>query len=436
MQNVRHWVANSGNTTVRGFFGSEATEFDPPTDSLRQNIKKAKAKIIYDLADGATGDAEETAIRDWIVASENSYEIIRMFGAIDGWPGLDDELPEAYLDPIAGQLSQVLDQRDYVVYQLVRRYLVLLDYSSSPTLGNCIDQLLTWPPQYQPNEIDWLLSQKSELLKRIASATLRERTNMSNAAHVHPDVIGRVVGAAPHKANQLVSMLHEVTYTSRICYSLAQLHFQPLYAVILEMVDPAKSNSQRIACRDTCIRLQLEFAAARDAVDVAGSNEAKATINRFMLAMKTTIDNFPAVVPAPTVIGQIAGAIGAVAATLADLQTAIINLPDTLASSLTLGAITGSDGDDHSRTLVSKLESQGTLAHASFDVKIKMINALLDGPTDDDDEIAINKILSAAKAYDQAEAYQLAAAATWESLYTSMNGDEYDEMEGILNMPS
>jgi hypothetical protein len=258
---------------------------------------------------------------------------------------------------------------------------------------------------------------------------------MVNAARVHPSVIAHYQAASPHKVNELVGLMHEVNYTTRICHSLARLDYQPLYGVITDMVDPALTNLQRIACRDTCLRLQLEFAAARDAVDVAGNTQAKATINRFMLALKAALDNFPATVPAPTVVGAIAAAMNVVAGTLADLQTAITNLPDWLAGAITIPALLDTNGDDLARQLVSKLQAQQSLARASFDVKIKMINALLSGSTDDDDEDAINAIMRAAKDYDQAEAYQLTAAATWESLYSSMDGDEYDTLEDILNQP-
>ena len=133
MEFAKHHVAASGNSSLRGFFGSDNVDFDPPSLSLRQNITKAKSRYVYDLADGYTDDDDEDAIRDTMVSSENSYELIRLVGVMDGWEGLDDELTEAYLDQIGTQLQQVLDQRDYVVYQLIRRYLVLLDYNTTPT---------------------------------------------------------------------------------------------------------------------------------------------------------------------------------------------------------------------------------------------------------------------------------------------------------------
>src|SRR3954447_4667028 len=100
MENVKHHVNGSGNSSLRGFFSSDNVDFDPPSLSLRQNITKAKAKYVYDLADGFTDDDDEDAIRDTLVASENSYELIRLVAAMDGWEGLDDELTEAYLDEI------------------------------------------------------------------------------------------------------------------------------------------------------------------------------------------------------------------------------------------------------------------------------------------------------------------------------------------------
>jgi len=435
MQNVKQYVTGSGNSSLRGFFSSDSVDFDPPSLSLRQNIMKAKAKIVYNLADGATGDDEENAIKDEMVQSENSYELIRMIAAIDGWAGLDDELPEGHLDPIASRLAQVLDQRDYVVYQLIRRYLILLDYNSSPNLGDCFVRLLLWPNEFQADEFDLLLSRKNEILKGVTSATMRQRENMVAAALVHPDVIQQYLAATPHRWNELVALMYEVNYARRICFSLARLDIQPLYNEIDDMVEPfpARTDLERIACRDTCRILRPEFSAAAKAVEVYGTNASKTTINRFVRTLMAALDNFPATLPAPTAVGAIVTALGAVGNTFGDLLTAITDLPDALI--LTLGGFLDSDGDDKARFLISELQSQGWLAHTAFPVKLNMVNALLSGSTDDDDENAIIRVMEAAKVYDQAELYQLAAAATWESLSSSFDGDEYDALENVLNQP-
>ena len=155
---VKHHVKASGNSTLKGFFGSENVDYDPPSLSLRHNIKKAKCQFVYSLASGATNDDEELAIRDAMQSSENSYELFRMVFATGGWAGLDDELEEAYLDPIATRLAQVLDQRDYVVYQLIRRYLWILDYDASPNLGDCFLKVLQLPAEFQAAEFDAILA--------------------------------------------------------------------------------------------------------------------------------------------------------------------------------------------------------------------------------------------------------------------------------------
>ena len=94
-----------------------------------------------------------------------------------------------------------------------------------------------------------------------------------------------------------------------------------------------------------------------------------------------------------------------------------------------------SDGDVKARQLISELNSQGSLARAAFTVKLKLVNRLLSGTTGDEDEAAILNVMQAAKAYDKAELYQLAAAATWDSLYSSVDGSEYDELVDILQQP-
>lgn len=437
METVKHHVDRSGNSSLRGFFSSDSVDFDPPALGLRQNITKAKAKVVYDLASGYTSGSEERDIRNLMQSSENSYELIRMVGAMGGWEGLDDELEYYEVDQIASQLTQVLDQRDFAVYQLIRRYMALLDYGASPDFGDCFVRLLRWPIEFQAAEFDLLLSRKADLLKGITSATMRERTNMVDATRVVPGIIQQYLVTSPHRSTDLMALMHEANYTTRICFSLAKLDFQPLYGVIADMVDPGPpmTNLQRVACRDTCDRLRLEFAAAAKAVEVVGSNEAKVTVNRFMAALKAAVDNFSPTLPSPTAVAPIVSALGGVGNTLSDLLTAVKNLPDALSGAITLSSLLGSDNDNNARQVIGELNSQGLVARIGFRTKLQLINALLSGSTGDEDEIGILSVMEGAKAYDQAELYQLAAAATWNSLYSSVDGDEYDELLTTLQQP-
>jgi hypothetical protein len=71
-----------------------------------------------------------------------------------------------------------------------------------------------------------------------------------------------------------------------------------------------------------------------------------------------------------------------------------------------------------------------------------MVNWLLTSPgfltidvTTDDEENAINSVFQAAKDYDQAELYQLVRGATWESLDSNIQGDEFDHLLSIMGQP-
>ncbi len=446
MEFVKHHVERSGNSGLRGFFASDAVDFDPPSASLRINIMKAKAKVVYDLASGFTPDSEERAIRDIMQSSENSYELIRLVDVIGGWEGLDSELETGQVDDVAFQIAQVLDQRDYVVYQLIRRYLFIIDYNASPTLGDCFMQLLRWPVQFQAREFDHLLAPpvRVPLLQGIASATMRDRVNMTQAALVLPSVINLYATTPLHRSNELVALMHEVNYTTRICLSLARLDYQPLYRVIADMVDPGVPALQRIACKDTLVRLRLEFLAAAKAVEVVGSNEAKSTVNRFMTVLKAALDNFSPTLPAPTMINAIVAALdGSIGNTLADLLTSIQNLPDALAGAITISNIFGADRDDRARQLINELAAAGVLAQLAYNIKLEMVNWLLSSSapfiidvTTDDEEDAINSVMQATKDHDQAEFYQLARGAGWESLDSNIQGDQYDTLVNILQQPT
>src|SRR4029077_12768114 len=111
---------------------------------------------------------------------------------------------------------------------------------ASPTLGDCFARLLSWPIEFQADEINFLLfpNRKNDLLKRVASATMRGRDNMVNAAQILPPVIGQCMAASPHRSDELVVLMHQVNYTTRICSSLRGLDYQPLYRVVADLVDP------------------------------------------------------------------------------------------------------------------------------------------------------------------------------------------------------
>jgi hypothetical protein len=439
---VKHHVKASGSESLKGFFASDNVKYDPDSKSLRTNIQKAKCKFVFSLASGHTDEDEEHAIRDAMVGSENSYELIRMFFAMRGWSGLDDELEEAYLDPIARQLAQVLDQRDYPVYKLIRRHLAIVDYDAAPNLGDCFLKVLRWPAQFQPAEFDAILATKGDLLGSIAGATLRGRTSMVDAAWVSPeDVIKAFDQGAPPGKDDLIRLMHQINYTTRICLSLARLEYSDLYDVLLELADPNITDARRRqACRDALVGLSLEFAAAERAVKYAGSNEAKSTVGRFMVARKAVLDAFAPAAPPGGILAALKAILAPAANTLAELKTAVINLPDKLTEALTLSSLLGSDQDELAVQMIHEADAQKWLPHMSSAIKVRLINSCMAGGdiisgVVDAEEIAINTVLSAAKAHEQAELYQLAAAVSWEALDSAIDGEEHDDLERLLSQP-
>ena len=220
------------------------------------------------------------------------------------------------------------------------------------------------------------------------------------------------------------------------------LDYQPLNRVVADLVDPVLTNAQRIACRDTCQALRLEFAAAAKAVEVLGSSEAKVTVNRFMGALQAGLVTFSPTLPPPTAVAAIIAALGNVGNTLSVLLATINALPDALSGAITLSNIFRADRDDRARQLIGELATQGSLARLAFTIKLQMVNWLLTSPgfltidvTTDDEENAINSVLQAAKHYDQAELHQLVRGATWESLDSNIQGDEFDHLLNIMGQP-
>lgn len=433
---MHHHVKASGNQTLKGFFLSDNVDYDPRSYSLRENIKKAKCQRVYTLANGATGDDEEREIRDTMVSAQNSAEIIRMFFAMRGWKGLDDELEEAYLDPIAARTAAMLDQRDYTPWQLIRQHLPLPDHNGPINLGDVFEKIRTWPLPYQPFGLDRVLATRPELYRRIASATMRHRETMTQAARVPASVIIAYQTAIPpvHRRDELLQMMYQINYITRICVQLEMLRYVDLYNVLMDMADPTLDARQRLACHDAVDFLSLEFAAAQDAVKYAGENDAKTLVQGFMTARQAALDAWVPNVPPGTILTALINAIQPAVTTLNQLRTFVVNIPD-IAGQITLPKLLGADGDDVARNFISWAKSQNRLDRVAARIKTMAIHACLDGWTVDDDEIAILSCLSAAKDYDQAELYQLAAAATWEALYSSIDGDEYDQLEALLDRP-
>ncbi|MCA3405544.1 MAG: hypothetical protein INF76_18435 [Roseomonas sp.] len=264
---------------------------------MRINVQKAKCNFVVGLANGATSRAEEERIRDAVGRSQNSYEVIRMVSALGGWDGMDDELEPGDLDEIAKNIAQVLDQRDYPVYRFIRRHLPVLHYDDDkqgPSLGDAVKRLLTMPSRSMKNEINLLLSQTDEMMLRIGLAGLRARSHMVRAAGVSIETIEAVTTQAPpvHRRDELVTFLYRAVYTVRIATALELRQYGDLYKVLIDMADGSKDLRLRRAARDSLETMAKAFLAVERAVQTYGSNEARTTVGRFMVARRRALDAF------------------------------------------------------------------------------------------------------------------------------------------------
>ncbi|MCA3363186.1 MAG: hypothetical protein ING08_02535 [Roseomonas sp.] len=287
------------------------------------------------------------------------------------------------------------------------------------------------------NEINLLLSQTDEMTLRIGLAGLRARSHMVRAAGVSIETIEAVTTQAPpvHRRDELVTFLYRAVYTVRIATALELRQYGDLYKVLIDMADGSKDLRLRRAARDSLETMAKAFLAVERAVQTYGSNEARTTVGRFMVARRRALDAFQPAAPANQVLNAVADAIGSAANTIVDLETAIVNLPDVLTTVLTLAGFLKEDGDDKARDLVNVLFGLNALGHLPTRVKLDAINACLDGNTDDDDEQAILKILQAAKDLEPAELWQVASSATWEALDFSIDFTENDELVALLAQP-
>jgi hypothetical protein len=149
------------------------------------------------------------------------------------------------------------------------------------------------------------------------------------------------------------------------------------------------------------------------------------------------MDNFPAL-PAPqNVIDQaiqaILTAIGAVGSTLQDLVNAIQGIADAIGD-FTVPSLFGTESDQLAVNTVNILAGQNLLALLPTVYKSELINRLLDGAVEDEEEQAILAVLRTSKARSVADFAQIVAQASWEKLDNSFNGTEYNDLEGMLTL--
>jgi hypothetical protein len=133
------------------------------------------------------------------------------------------------------------------------------------------------------------------------------------------------------------------------------------------------------------------------------------------------------------VVDALRGLLGQIEAKFEIVMTAFDRGFQLARETATASHVLGTDIDDAAEDLTGALFSEGLLADAPTDVKIKLIQEMIDGATEDAQEQRILQILEETKLKDPQEFYQIVAAVGWDELDSNLHGDEWDKFMRLMN---
>jgi hypothetical protein len=404
------------------------------SSSVLTSLWESHVGACRNLFSGGTDEADEDKALRIIMRSESFRELAFMVEKLS-WDVLDDELDEADLTQIAAQLSALRNRVEHAVDAVLRGLALnpsTFAQSQSADVDAAIAQRVVWLGGFGQRALaDRLLARRPALLDSIAQFALRGLpTRVREFRVLVDDLASRV----PALASDLASLSWSAFYDNRVCGQLEQARYRLLMSTLPDMVDPNLPRQRRRALFDTLdSRRDPELRAMQDFIGAVGTVEQRSDVQRFMDARRLFLDNFTDAPPTPDVIQRIAAFFDSVASEVVGLRTDVANATQGLIDSLTLGHLAESEKDDTSREAVGVLSGTGRLAVLATKWKSSMIAMMEEGNCDDDDEQAINEILKASKARSLADFAQLVAAQGWESLSTSFDEQEYDDLELLLS---
>ena len=392
---------------------------------------------VKDLFDGATSEDDEDEALALLLAATTSQILGGTINCVE-WTEMDDELDEPDLDAVMRRMQELLDHEQYFVRRVLRRvYLrepaavAAMSFADRTTI-NALSRFFL---QFQFQE---LIARRDDLLTSIGWAALRGLPTWH-------DLLMEIMAVVPNPVTDPAFQVlrWEIYYTNIICSTLQGGDIARLMVRLSDMVSvtPPISAAQRSALRSMLIRWEPELRAMATLLIVSGSTVQSAQMNRFMSARQVFLDTIltPAVPPAPGALATLLAALAGIMTAVNDLATAFDNISQTLANAAAaLGNISVSldlfdnEASEIARNTTNSLSGSGVLALIPFYCKLALIQAMLDNTwTEDEEEDAILLILKATKDRSVAEFAQLSHSATWEKLYTSIDGTQYNTLEGL-----
>lgn len=400
--------------------------------------KEQRAELVKGLFDGDTGEGEEDAAMQ-ILRGAGPEDLKWVVGSV-GWDELEDELDGGDLTEINALMARPPETQTGEVFGDMG----LTDADFDPKSG------LEWAefearvqaylnglsPDERKDLFRYFEDHKKDLLKEIADA---QRSGQPSKAHHLKRVLEMLADMTtdPAEKSRLRQLAFEVQYTRDISENLRTGDYAQLLNYLPVLADPNASPEERTAVFETLRRQRDELRAMEAIVDEVGTPSQKAQMQRFMNTYDAFMDGFNPKLPPQDFLQQVLQKLGEipgdVKAEFQELKSAIDSMVKELRESLTIDHMLGSDLDDKAEDLVGSLLSKGLLDDAPTDVKVKLIQALNDGPTGDAQEQRILDILRETKQRDPAEFYQIIAAVGWEELDSNVDGEEWDTLMKLMN---
>ncbi|MDQ3548029.1 MAG: hypothetical protein M3439_04335 [Chloroflexota bacterium] len=392
---------------------------------------------VKDLFDGATSEDDEDEALAMLLAATTSQILGGTINCVE-WTEMDDELDEPDLDAVMRRMEELLDHEQYLVRRVLRR-VYLRDPTAvvamTPTERSAtINAISVFFLQFQFQE---LIARRVELLTSIGWLSLRNR--QPTWSTLLTDIMRAPQNPITDPAFQILRW--EIHYTTIICDTLGSGNISLLMVGLSDMANPLLPPAQRSALLSMLLMWEPELRAMATLLVASGSAVQSAQMNRFMAARQIFLDSIPnpAVPPAPGALDALLAALAGIMTAVNNLATAFDNISQTLANAAAaLGNITfsldlfGSNENEVARNTTNMLSGSGVLARIPFYCKLEPIQAMLDNTwTEDEEEDAILLILKATKGRSVAEFAQLSHSATWEKLYTSIDGTQYNTLEGL-----
>jgi len=399
--------------------------------SVTRAIWEDQVGAVKNFFSGGTDEEVEDKALHIIMKSETYAELAFMVNKLT-WGVLDDELDEEDNTQIAARLSTLRDRDEHAI-DAVLRGLALNPETFAQSQSAAVDQLILTRVTFLggPGRVTLandLIARRVPLLNSIALFALRSLPTHSREFTVLLDDLS---GQLPAQASDLRALHWDAFYDNRVCVQLEQARYRLLIATLPDMVDPNLTPEQRRALFDTLNRRDAEFRAMQSFINVLGTVQEHTDVERFMDARQLFMDNFTPNPPTPTLIQTIAAFFNSMASEIAGLRADVANSTQGMMNAFTLGNFTESEKDDNSRDVVGVLGQRRAVL--PFQFKRILISMMEEGNMDDDDEQAVLLLLTDSKERSIAEFAQLIAAQGWESLSSSFDGQEYDDLELLLS---